>query len=64
MKHIAIAITGSGLLELHGEPMFDSSENTFIVSGDNGTYVQFNWNNIDFFSVQEGCPHENEDHDD
>lgn len=57
MKHITISLIHSGFLELHGEPMFDNLENTLIVSGDSGTYVQFNWNHIDFFSVQEGCPH-------
>ena len=44
------------MLEMVGEPMFDNLENTLIVSGANGAYVQMNWQHIDFFAVQDKCP--------
>ena len=32
--------------------MFDPVEKTLIVQGDNGTYMAFNWNQVEFFIVQ------------
>lgn len=52
-KHVTISLVHGGLLELVGEPMFDNFEQTLIVSGADGAYVQLNWQHIDFFAVHD-----------
>lgn len=52
MKHVSVMLSDVGLLELHGEPMLDNSENLLIISADDPTtYVAFNWRQVVFYSV-------------
>lgn len=64
MKHVSVMLVDVGLLELHGEPMLDNSEELLIITADDpSTYVAFNWRQVVFYSVY---PHEECDraHDD
>jgi hypothetical protein len=52
MKHVTVSTTQDTMLELKGDPLLDTSERTLIVQGDNGSYIGFNWDHVEFFIVQ------------
>jgi len=51
-KHITVITMNDSHLDVRGEVLFDPVEKTLIVQGDNGTYMAFNWNQVEFFIVQ------------
>lgn len=52
-RHVTVSTTNDTFLDLKGEPMLDTSEGTLIVQGDNGSYIGFNWDHVEFFIVQD-----------
>ena len=63
-RHVTVVAKDGTHLNVRGEVMFDPTEGTLTILSQRGSYMTFNWDNVDFFVVKRCEDCESDDHED
>lgn len=60
MKEVTVAFGNDMAVTIDGEVALDASENSLVILGDNGNYINFYWPNVVYYMVSD-APEEDSD---